>query len=101
MLGLEKSKWIVEQVLWAEQNLKNKNGAEKKAEVIKKLDEMIVLPAYLEWLDDIIISYLVDLACDKLNAFKGHDFGKTDLSIEQENEIAEVLNEEAEKQHGK
>ena len=37
---------------------------------MKKLDDMIVLPASLEWVDDIIIGYLVDKACEMYNLFK-------------------------------
>ena len=59
--------WAVEQVMWAEKNLKGKSGEEKKAAVIKKLDDMIPLPSYLEWGDDIIIGKLVDMAGEKLS----------------------------------
>lgn len=59
---------VIEQVVWAERELRGKSGAEKKAIVIKKIDDLIVLPAALEWVDDILISYLVDLACDMFNS---------------------------------
>ena len=65
---------IIEQVLWAENNLRGKTGAEKKAAVVRKLDDMSKLPAYLEWADDMVISYLVDQACEKLNAITAHSF---------------------------
>ncbi|MBR1437271.1 MAG: hypothetical protein IJ587_01920 [Synergistaceae bacterium] len=81
----------VEQVMWAEKNLKDKDGSEKKAAVIKKLDEMITLPSYLEWVDEIIIGKLVDMACDKLNLFAGHNFGEIELTEEQEQEIANEI----------
>ena len=68
-------KWTVEQVMWAERSLKGKNGAEKKKAVIEKLDEMIVLPNCLEWVDNAVLSWLVDSVCDKLNDFAGHGFG--------------------------
>lgn len=72
MLMFDKFKGIVndviEQVVWAERELRGKSGAEKKAIVIKKIDDLIVLPAALEWVDDILISYLVDLACDMFNS---------------------------------
>ena len=60
-------KSVIEQVAWAERELKGKTGPEKKAAVVKKLDDIIKLPAYLEWIDDILISYLVDKACDMFN----------------------------------
>ena len=59
---------VIEQVIWAERELRGKTGAEKKAIVVKKLDDLIVLPAALEWVDDILISYLVDLACNMFNS---------------------------------
>ena len=64
------NKNVIEQVAWAEQELKGKSGIEKRAAVVKKLDDMIVLPASLEWVDDIIIGYLVDKACEMYNLFK-------------------------------
>ena len=59
---------VIEQVVWAERELRGKSGAEKKAIVVKKLDDLIVLPAALEWVDDILISYLVDCACNMFNS---------------------------------
>ena len=83
--------WVIEQILWAEKELDGKSGAEKKAAVVKKLDAMIVFPAYLEWLDDIIIGKLVDMACEKLNSVAGHDFAKKQLSEEQEKEVKDAI----------
>ena len=59
---------VIEQVVWAERELRGKTGAEKKAIVVKKIDDLIVLPATLEWLDDIVIGYLVDMACNMFNS---------------------------------
>ena len=59
---------VIEQVVWAERELRGKTGAEKKAIVVKKLDDLIVLPTALEWVDDILINYLVDLACNMFNS---------------------------------
>ena len=33
-----------------------------------KIDDLIVLPAALEWVDDILINHLVDLACNMFNS---------------------------------
>ena len=95
----EIKKFAIEQVLWAEKNLKGKSGAEKKAAVVKKLDDMITLPSYLEWVDDVIIGYIVDKACEKLNNFAGHNFGELkELTEKQEQELAdEIEDPEAEK----
>ena len=87
----EIKKWTIEQVMWAEKNLKGKDGSEKKAAVIKKLDEMITLPSYLEWVDDMVLAWLVDKACQKLNEFSGHSFGDIELSETQEQEIADEI----------
>ena len=83
--------WTIEQVLWAEKNLKGKSGAEKKAAVVKKLDDMITLPSYLEWIDDILLSWFVDKVCDKLNSITEHNFGDLTLSENRERELAEEI----------
>lgn len=80
--------WVVEQVLWAEQNMKGKSGKEKRDAVVEKLDAMLKLPAYLEPFDGPIIGFFVDLAVSKLNAFAGHGFGTAALTGAQEEEIA-------------
>ena len=83
--------WTIEQVLWAEKNLKGKSGAEKKAAVIKKLDELIVLPSYLEWVDDLLLSWLIDNVCEKLNLITGHNFATLNLSEDRERELADEI----------
>ena len=90
----EVKKFAIEQVLWAEKNLKGKSGAEKKAAVVKKLDDMITLPSYLEWVDDIVIGYIVDKACEKLNIFAGHNFGALkELTQKQEQDLANQIDD--------
>ena len=84
----EIKKWTIEQVLWAERELKGKTGAEKKAAVVKKLDDLIKLPFYLEWIDDIILGVLVDNACKVLNDFAGHKFENIVLTEKQEEDLA-------------
>ena len=84
-------KTIVEQVIWAENNLIGKSGAEKKKAVIKKLDDLIQLPAYLEWADDIVISWLVDQACEKLNAMTAHSFKDVDINEADKAKIASEM----------
>ena len=87
----EIKKFAIEQVLWAEKNLHGKSGAEKKAAVVKKLDDMITLPSYLEWVDDVIIGKIIDTVCKNLNEIVGHDFGKTEIDEKQEKEITEKI----------
>ncbi len=83
--------WTIEQVLWAEKNLKGKSGAEKKAAVVKKLDDLMKLPAYLEWADDLFFSWLVDKVCEKLNAMTEHNFANLTLTEKEEQSIVEEI----------
>ena len=82
---------IVEQVIWAETELADKSGADKKAAVVKRLDELIKLPAYLEWVDDMIISYLVDQACEKLNKLTAHNFGNVEINDADKAKVADEM----------
>ena len=52
---------------------------------------MIVLPSYLEWVDNAVLSWLVDSVCDKLNLLTGHDFKGLELTEKQEQEIASEI----------
>ena len=75
MFSLDQAKaWAIEQIMWAEVNMRGKSGKEKRDAVVKRLDELIKLPFYLEWLDDKLIGILVDLCCDKLNQVYAHHF---------------------------
>ena len=84
-------KEIVEQVIWAEKNLLGKSGADKKAAVVKRIDDLIKLPPYLEWIDGMIISYLVDQACEKLNAMTAHSFKDVDINEADKAKIASEM----------
>ena len=59
---------VIECVVWAERELSSKSGEEKKAAVKRKLDDMIPLPFYLEWADDLLIDYLIEVVCSQMNA---------------------------------
>jgi len=84
-------KWAIEQVLWAEKELRGKTGAEKRVAVVAKLDDMIKLPNRLEWVDDIILGIIVDNACKALNDFAGHKFGNIVLTGKQEEDLAKKV----------
>ena len=84
---------IVEQVIWTEKELVGKSGSEKKAAVIKKLDDLIKLPVALEWVDDMVLSYLVDQACEKLNTLTAHNFGNVELNNVDKRQVANELKE--------
>ena len=84
---------IIDCVLWAEKELKDKTGAEKKAAVIQKIDDMIKLPFYLEWLDDMLVSYFIDAVCTKLNAITQHNFKDLAMNEADEIKLAESIEE--------
>ena len=67
--------WALQIILEAERRVPGETGAEKKAYVVKTLDELIRLPLWLEAIDGVIFSMLVDLICDQLNAKYGHIWG--------------------------
>ena len=57
---------IASLVIWAEQNLKGKTGAEKKAAVVDALCQNINLPGPLNWFKRPIIKFIVGLTLDKI-----------------------------------
>ena len=83
--------WVVEQVLWAENELSGKTGAEKRAIIVGKLDELVPLPFWLEWADGPLIGWMVDRVCDILNYLTGHKFKGLQLSQAQKEKVADVL----------
>lgn len=83
--------WVVERVLWAEKELRGKTGAEKRAVVVAKLNEIIDLPWVPEWVEGQLIGWLVDQVCDKLNILTDHDFSKMQLDEKQTEELVEAL----------
>lgn len=87
----EIKQWVIDQVLWAEKELKGKSGAEKKAVVVKKLDDLVKLPFYLECVDDMVIAWLVDQACEKLNAMTNKNFIGLILSEASKEKLAESI----------
>lgn len=82
---MEKLKiWIIEQVQWAETELKGKSGAEKKSAVLRRVDELLDLPWYLGWMtDETVLGGLIDWAVSKLNHMFGRDFGSEEASAEE------------------
>ena len=84
-------KMVVDQVIWAEKELIGKSGADKKAAVVKKLDDMIDLPPYLEWVDNIVIAALIDQACEKLNALTAHSFKDVEINEADKTKIASEM----------
>lgn len=83
--------WVVEQVLWAENELAGKTGKEKRAIIVAKLDELVPLPFWLEWADGPLIGWMADRACDILNHITGHKFKGLQLSQAQKEKVADVL----------
>lgn len=83
--------WALEQVMWAERELKGRSGTEKRNAVIAKLDDMITLPAWLEWADGPIIAALVDAACGLLNDKYGHAWGAAVFHKKEIEEAAKAM----------
>lgn len=67
--------WVLQIVLEAENRIPGETGEEKRAYVVKALDELIRLPLWLEPFDGVIFSALIDLVCKRLNAKYGHIWG--------------------------
>lgn len=84
-------KWVIELVIWAETEFKDKTGKEKRAIVTAKLDDMLKLPWWLEWADGPLIGCLVDLACEKLNWLTDKNFSYLTLTPSQINKLATVM----------
>ena len=83
--------WVLEQVVWAEKNLKGKTGAEKRAAVVAKVDEMLVLPWWAEWADGFVIGWMVDKICERLNWLTNWKFDDVDLTPERTEALTAVM----------
>ena len=83
--------WVVEKVLWAEKEMHGKTGAEKRAVIVAKLDDLVSLPFWLEWADGPLIGWMVDLACEKLNWLTDRDFENAEINEAQKEKIADIL----------
>lgn len=83
--------WVLEQVVWAEKNLKGKTGAEKRAAVVSKVDEMLVLPWWAEWADGFVIGWMVDKICERLNWLTDWKFEDVDLTPERTEKLTAVM----------
>lgn len=88
--------WALQIILEAETRIPGQTGAEKKAYVVKTLDELIRLPLWLEPLDSAIFGALIDLICDKLNAKYGHIWG----DIAAKNVMSVIAEKDAEHELG-
>lgn len=83
--------WVLEQVVWAEKNLKGKTGAEKRAAVVAKVDEMLALPWWAEWADGFVIGWMVDKICERLNWLTDWKFDDVDLTPERTEALTAVM----------
>jgi lysozyme family protein len=88
-------KIVVENVIWAEKNLKGKTGAEKKEAVIEKLLKLTDLSMVPNIIEDPIkralFSWVIDMACEKLNWLTDWAFEGTELSDEHVEKVAATL----------
>ena len=84
---------VAEAVLEVEKEFAGKSGEEKRAVVVKRLDDLIKLPW---WLDDLLdldgklIGYLVGQACDALNILTDGDFSDVEIDPEMLAVVAEA-----------
>lgn len=83
--------WALQLVIEAEGAIPGGTGAEKRAYVVKRLDDMVRLPWFLEPFDGPAFGLLVDMACDKLNLLMGHEWDAAELTPEQTRKIAAVI----------
>lgn len=83
--------WVLEQVVWAEKNLKGKSGTEKRAAVVAKVDEMLLLPWWAEWADGFVIGWMVDKICERLNWLTDWKFDDVDLTPERTEALTAVM----------
>jgi hypothetical protein len=86
---------VLDQVMWAEGAFKDKTGAEKKTLVIDKLCSIIDVPMVPEFVERpikvMVFSWVIDLACEKLNWLTDWAFGADTLNAEQLTKTAECL----------
>lgn len=83
--------WVLQMVMEAEAEIPGGTGMEKRAYVVKRLDDIVKLPWYLEPFDGPVFGMLVDLACGKLNLLVGHNWDGAKFTPEQEQKIAAVM----------
>ncbi len=81
--------WAVQLVIEAEKTIPGESAEKKRAYVVQRLDDMVLLPWYLEPFDGAAFGLVVDYACDKLNLIMGHDW--KDLTPEQVTKVAAVV----------
>lgn len=87
--------WAVQLVIEAEKTLPGATGAEKRASVVKRLDDMVKLPWYVEPFDGPAFGLLVDLVCEKLNMLTDKDIASvTPDAAKKVAKIIEVDNSE-------
>lgn len=87
-------KWIVEQVLWVEQNLKGKTGEEKRKAVIERACDCVDIPLVPEFVERPIkrwvFGMIVDMVVEKLNWLSDWAFGDLKPTKKQVEKLAEV-----------
>jgi hypothetical protein len=86
---------VMEWVSWAERELKDKTGVEKRQVVIEKLVALIDIPFVPDLIESpierIVYGYLVDRACAWLNMLGNGNFEDLMLTAEQYGKVAEMI----------
>lgn len=86
--------WVVQLVIATEKELPGATGAEKRANVVKQLDEMVKLPWYAEPFDGPAFGLLVDMVCEKLNLLTDRNIAS--VKPETAKKAAKVIEADAE-----
>lgn len=81
-------RWVIQRVLWAENEMEGRSGAEKKAIVVDRVLEMMVDTLPLPWFGRFaaqtaarpVVSWMVDLAVERLNFLSSWNFKSYELS---------------------
>jgi hypothetical protein len=86
---------VMDLVAWAESELKDKTGAEKKALVIEQLIKSInwpYVPDLFETpIERIVYGYLIDRGCSWFNFLGDGNFAELELSGEQKEKVAAMI----------
>jgi uncharacterized membrane protein YheB (UPF0754 family) len=86
---------VMDWVNWAERELRDKTGAEKRKAVIEKLVEVIDIPfvpdLFESPIERIVYGYLIDRACAWFNVLGDGNFETLVLTEEQKEKIAEMI----------
>jgi hypothetical protein len=86
---------VIEWVNWAERELRDKTGAEKKKLVTEQLVKAIDIPFVPDLIESpierVVYGYLIDRACDWFNVLGDGSFEDLELNDAQKEKVAEMI----------